>query len=141
MGKKRLLDNVESQLGELDRERSEVIAHSVMYHLWRRMPFHERQRVLGVLGPDLRELLMEPKSPREPRASDEEMRTEGAIAYDSYDDFCGEIREETQLAGDGEDVKAIRAVFGALKDELPSDEIIFIEERLPKGLNQAWAIA
>lgn len=141
MGKAALIDNVQSELEMTDGKACEAVAHSVLYHLWRQMPFHQRERMLDALPLDVKELLMEPKSPKEPPLAAEDWSAEGPLENASYDFFCMEVREETHLAGDGEDEAAIHAVFSALKDELPEDEVMHIQERLPQGLKQTWATA
>lgn len=141
MGRTALFNEVESRLGKLGEQRCEQITHSIIYHLWRQMPFNERQRIIDALALDLKELLMEPVSPREPHMNAEQWRKEGPIDFSSFDKFCSEVRRETELPGDGRDEDAIHAVFGALKSELPSDEVMHIQERLPKGLKLMWATA
>lgn len=138
MSKASMLNHVLSQISGLDSQRGEAVTHAVMYHLWRRLPFHERERVIDLLPEDALELLSDPKNPHEPAMTADQWEREGSIEYDSYDEFCGEVRQETGLKGDGEDEAAIFAVFEALKAELPEDEIQRIKDMLPKGLNQIW---
>lgn len=141
MGKANLFNSLESRLGRVGDERCEQIAHAVIFHLWRRMPFLERERISDALAPDIRELLMEPKSPREAPITAEQLAMEGPIEKSNFEEFCREVRYEAKLAGDGEGEEAIHAVFAALKSELPVSEVKHIHERLPGQLNLMWATA
>lgn len=142
MGKSTLLNTIDTKLGKnLDQQQCEQIAHSVLYHLWRRMPLHERERLSNALDPDLRALMMEPKTPKEPRMTEQQNEAEGPIEFDTIESFCNEVRRETGIAGDGKDQETVHAVFGALKSELPMYEVKYIHERLPPGLQQVWGSA
>jgi uncharacterized protein (DUF2267 family) len=141
MGRESMVNHVQSRVGGLDQQQGEAVTHAVFYHLWRRLPFHERQRMLGYLSQDVADLLAGPKNPHEPPMTEDQWEREGSIERDTYNEFCGEVRRETGLKGDGQDETAIEAVFEALKAELPEDEVRRIKEMLPQGLNQLWYTA
>lgn len=139
MGKITFLDNFEAAFDGLERERYEQVAHAVLYHLWRRLPFNERQRLLDVLPKDLGDLVTEPKNPNEPATAVEQRFKEGPVESDDIRGFLEQIRQETGLGEDNEDQEAIRAVFKALKAELPEYEVTQIREVLPTGVKPMWA--
>lgn len=141
MGKKTLEANVESQLSWLDHQQCEQISHSVLSHLWRRLPFDERKHMVGKLPQDILAMLDAPKTPNDPEMTADQWQRQGAIEYSSLEEFCDEIRRDTQLPGEGKDMEAIEAVFGALKTELPKDEVGHVQDMLPSGLKQMWMSA
>lgn len=138
MGKTALLQKLESRLNAADQQQCERIAHSVIYHLWRRLPYDERQKLLDALPPDTAELLEGPETPDEPEMTSDQWERKGSIEYDYFAKFRAEVRRETQLE-EGDDEEAIEAVFGALKSELPEVEVAHIQRMLPQGLKDTWA--
>lgn len=142
MGKETLFDNVKSRLQELDEKQCEIVAHSVLNHLWRRLPFAERQNVLEVMPADLTELARNPADPSKPELSVEEREREGPIEHGTYEDFVDAVRAEagirTEKDYEGKDREAVQAVFLALKRELTEKEAGNIEEMLPAGLKEIW---
>jgi uncharacterized protein (DUF2267 family) len=139
MGKTTFLDNFESSFEGLDRERYEQVAHSVLSHLWRRLPFTERQRLLDAVPEDLRDLITEPRTPGEQATTPEQRFTEGPIETDDILDFLDKVRRETGLEGNNKDQEAVRAVFEAFKAELGDDETARISHFLPTGVKPMWA--
>lgn len=139
MGKITFLDNVESAFSGFEPERYEQIAHAVLYHLWRRLPFDERQALLAVLPESMADLVTEQKSPHEPMTTIEQCFKAEPIESDDVADFLAQIRKETGLVEEHTDQEAIRAVFEALKAELPEEEVLHIHEVLPSGVKPMWA--
>lgn len=140
MTKEALFENVKARLEDMDRQKCEEITHSVLSHLWRRLPPDERKHMINSVQPEIAGMLRESTAPESAEASVPNI-TKGSIDYDTLDTFTGEVRRETQLKADGRDLEAIQAVFGALKTELPNQEIMHIQETLPEGLQKMWASA
>lgn len=138
MGKTSLLQALESRLDTADQQQCERIAHSVIYHLWGRLPYDERQNLIDALPPETVKLLEGPDSPDEPEMTSDQWDRKGSIEYDHFAKFCAEVRRETQLA-EGDDEHSVEAVFGALKSELPEVEAAHVQRMLPQGLKETWA--